>query len=165
MKKLTNKDIVSGVFLIVLSVAAWFATNQFDKSSISSYRNPATVPRAVITILFVFAIMILADGIKESRLSYQSETEVEKTFSFRSRLPEILTYILIALYVTLLKPIGFVITTSVYLFLQMFVLSCFDVKNCLKFAIIALFVAPALFYIFRVFFNVFLPTGLLNWNP
>ena len=163
MKKIKNKDTISGLFLVILSVAAWFGTNNFNRSSISSYGNPATVPRAAIAILFVFAVLILADGLKGKET--EAEAEKDSTHSIKYRLPEISTYILIVLYVAFLKPVGFVISTAVYLFFQMLALSCFDVKNCWKYAIIALLVSPVIFYIFRVFFNVFLPTGLLNWNP
>ena len=163
MKRLKNKDFISGLLLVILTLFAWFSTKNFDKSSISAYGNPATVPRVIIIILFAFAVMIMIDGLKKK--NEDNKTKSKDPVPLIQKLPELLTFILLTLYVALLRKVGFVITTAVYLFFQIFVLSNFNIKKSWQYALIAVIVSPILYYLFRVYFNVFLPAGVLNWNP
>lgn len=164
MRFLRNKDAVSGAFLIIFSAWAFYATEAFASSSISSYGNPSTVPRIVIIAIFLLAIWILLDGIKQIREANGQE-EKKDNRPWVERLPEILTLLLLAAYVIALRSVGYVISTTLYLFLQMFVLSCFEKRKIWLFLLIACIVSPLFYFLFRVCFNVFLPAGILNWNP
>lgn len=162
MKLLKNKDLISGALLLALSVWAFVDTEKYNVSSISSYGNPATVPRFVIAIIFIMAVVILTDGIKQLK---HAETEQEEVKPFKEYLPVVITFILLAAYVTCLRLVGFVISTFVYMILQMFTLSCFDKKRLCIYLIIACVTAPLLYWVFRSLFNVMLPAGILHWNP
>lgn len=166
MRFLKNRDAVSGLFLTAFSVWAFFSSNSFGKSSISTYGNPAVVPRIVTAVIFVLAVLIMMDGVKEVKVQPADEKASGwKKVGSKEHLPEIMTFLLLTIYVVTIKEIGFVITTAVYLFLQMFILSCFNTKQIWLFLLIACFISPALFYGFRTFFDVLLPAGVLGWNP
>ena len=53
MRFFKNKDAASGIFLVVFSIWAFCSTSAFGKSSISTYGNPAVVPRIVTVVIFV----------------------------------------------------------------------------------------------------------------
>lgn len=166
MRFLKNRDGASGLFLAVFSAWAFYSADSFSRSSISTYGNPAVVPRIVTAIIFVLAVLILLDGVKEMKTRPADlEISAQKKRDAKEQLPEIMTFLLLTIYVMTIKKIGFVITTAAYLFLQMFILSCFDTKRIWLFLLIACIISPALFYGFRTFFDVLLPAGALGWNP
>lgn len=166
MKFLRNKDVVSGTFLAALSVWAFLSSGAFAWSSISAYGNPAVVPRIVAGIIFILAVFICWDGVKNASAKDGDIVREERGGLWgKEQLPELFTFLLLCVYVLALKQIGFVIATAVYLCLQMFVLSCFDIRKLWLFLITAVIISPALFYVFRTFFDVLLPAGILGWNP
>ena len=75
--------------------------------------------------------------------------------------------ILILIYVFTLKPVGFIVTTLVYLPVQMYVLA--DAEHRTKKDIIMLLVIDvvftlAVFFLFRYGFKIVLPQGIFTIN-
>ena len=71
---------------------------------------------------------------------------------------------LVLLYTALMEPVGFVITTVLYLYAQFIVLTPADEKvKHLRYALIAVVSAVLIFYIFRHGFDLLLPVGLLDF--
>ncbi|KKA07953.1 hypothetical protein VP02_10820 [Pseudomonas ogarae] len=71
---------------------------------------------------------------------------------------------LVLLYTALMVPLGFVITTVLYLYAQFIVLTPADEKvKHLRYALIAVVSAVLIFYIFRHGFDLLLPVGLLDF--
>ncbi len=164
MKRLIrNKDCVSGLLIFLLAAWAFHSTGAFAQSSLSSYGSPAVVPRVVLTIIMGLAVLITLEGLR--RAGAQGEHDTERKGNRLEKLPEPLTLALMIVYVIALKPVGYVIATTVYLCLQMYVLSCFDRRKIWQFLLIACVISPLLFYAFRSFFSVLLPAGILGWNP
>ena len=161
MKYLRNKEILSGAFLVILSVILLFSTESFNTSSISAYGNPATVPRIILVLLAAISIMILISGILKVRRE-DSGNESAKP-DMKERLPFILTFILIAVYILSVSILGYIVSTTIYLFLQIFILSCFSKKRLILNVVIAIGVSVILFCIFRYGFDVFLPRGIFGF--
>ena len=72
------------------------------------------------------------------------------------------TIVVFTAYVLLMKPVGFIITSAVYLFLQMLILCPKEKRNSILFAVISVVCAVAIYYIFRNGLNVMLPAGILG---
>ena len=161
MKYLRNKEILSGAFLVILSVILLFSTESFNTSSISAYGNPATVPRIILVLLAVISVMILISGILKVRK--EGDTDESAKPDMNERLPFILTFILIAVYILSVSILGYIVSTTIYLFLQIFILSCFSKKRLVLNVIIAIGTAVILFCIFRYGFDVFLPRGIFGF--
>ncbi|MBO1537956.1 tripartite tricarboxylate transporter TctB family protein [Pseudomonas sp. OA65] len=71
---------------------------------------------------------------------------------------------LVLLYTVLMEPVGFVITTVLYLYAQFIVLTPADEKvKHLRYALIAVVSSVLIFYIFRHGFDLLLPVGLLDF--
>ncbi|WP_434704403.1 tripartite tricarboxylate transporter TctB family protein [Pseudomonas sp. Z1-12] len=71
---------------------------------------------------------------------------------------------LVLLYTALMEPVGFVITTVLYLYAQFIVLTPADEKvKHLRYALIAVVSSVLIFYIFRHGFDLLLPVGLLDF--
>ena len=161
MKYLRNKEILSGAFLVILSVILLFSTESFNTSSISAYGNPATVPRIILVLLAAISVMILISGILKVRK--EGDTDESAKPDMNERLPFILTFILIAVYILSVSILGYIVSTTIYLFLQIFILSCFSKKRLVLNVIIAIGTSVILFCIFRYGFDVFLPRGIFGF--
>lgn len=71
---------------------------------------------------------------------------------------------LVLLYTALMQPVGFLITTALYLYAQFIVLTPADEKvKHLRYVLIAVVSAVLIFYIFRHGFDLLLPVGLLDF--
>ncbi|WP_434570687.1 tripartite tricarboxylate transporter TctB family protein [Pseudomonas sp. Z3-8] len=71
---------------------------------------------------------------------------------------------LVLLYTALMQPVGFLITTALYLYAQFIVLTPADEKvKHLRYTLIAVVSAVLIFYIFRHGFDLLLPVGLLDF--
>jgi putative tricarboxylic transport membrane protein len=71
---------------------------------------------------------------------------------------------LVLLYTALMQPVGFLITTALYLYAQFIVLTPADEKvKHLRYTLIAVVSAVLIFYIFRHGFDLLLPVGLLEF--
>ncbi|AEV65876.1 tripartite tricarboxylate transporter TctB family protein [Pseudomonas ogarae] len=71
---------------------------------------------------------------------------------------------LVLLYTALMEPVGFLVMTALYLYVQFIVLTPADEKvKHLRYALIAVVSAVLIFYIFRHGFDLLLPVGLLDF--
>lgn len=77
----------------------------------------------------------------------------------------LLTLVLLFLYVLLLKPIGFVITSSLYMFLQMLLFvprELINKKKLILFAVISILLPVLVNLLFANLFSLILPAGILK---
>ena len=78
----------------------------------------------------------------------------------------IFSFIALALYVGFMDSIGFVITTCIYTFVQILILTPVEkwAKNFIPALITAVITGFLLFYVFRVMLNVLLPVGMFGFG-
>lgn len=73
-----------------------------------------------------------------------------------------LTVAVILLYILIMQPLGFCLSTVIYLFLQMVVLAPKDKRNYLLFAIVAVVFTALIFVAFRIGLQQLLPRGIIE---
>lgn len=118
------------------------------------------MPTVVGTLILVLSIILLVQAVQELRKN--PDKEVGKDESDYKRV--LLSLILALLYVFLLKPIGFIICTLVYLFCQIFVLapdSHRTKKDMIMYLIIDVVFTLIVYFLFRIGFKIVLPAGIL----
>ncbi|MBQ8986792.1 MAG: tripartite tricarboxylate transporter TctB family protein, partial [Lachnospiraceae bacterium] len=106
-------DIIVGIVYAVLGIALIIAARMLPKSQVMDI-GPDFMPTVVGTLILVLSIILLVQAVQELRKN--PDKEVGKDESDYKRV--LLSLILALLYVFLLKPIGFIICTLVYLFCQ-----------------------------------------------
>lgn len=115
------------------------------------------MPKLCSGIWMVLGILLFLFGLREKPAEGKGSKVSLKGFGA--------TLVLLFLYVLLLKPVGFVITSIVYLFLQM----CLFVpaekktkKNYILFAVISVVMPFAVNWLFVNVFALILPAGILK---
>lgn len=88
-------------------------------------------------------------------------TQDEKGDAF----PIALTFVLILGYAIVFEPLGFILSSTLCMFLQMMLMAPREKKNPKLFAIISVVSAVVVYIAFRVGLNLSLPRGLLEWLP
>ena len=125
------------------------------------------MPQIIAALIGLMSIAIIIEGYRKVKSGTegdpvkegQEESEdPEKEVSYR---PVILSFILMAVYVAVMPIVGFLITTIVYMFLQMMILSSKPERRWLLFAVISVVATSIIYYMFRNVFYIMLPTGLL----
>ncbi|MDR7870467.1 MAG: tripartite tricarboxylate transporter TctB family protein [Tissierellaceae bacterium] len=95
-----------------------------------------------------------------------SSTVVTKSYGklkVLSRYPDIISIILLFIYTISMKYLGFIISSVIYLFLQMNVLSIYrKSKNYLLYGLVSVVVPIIVYYIFTQIFSLTLPEGILG---
>jgi hypothetical protein len=152
-------DIIVGIVYAVLGLALIIAARMLPKSQVMDI-GPDFMPTVVGTLILVLSIILLLQAVQELRKN--PDKEVGKDESDYKRV--LLSLILALLYVFLLKPIGFIICTLVYLFCQIYVLapdSHRTKKDMIMYLIIDVVFTLIVYYLFRIGFKIVLPAGIL----
>ena len=152
-----NEHIGSSVFVIVGGgVGLVYSIIKYaePKNVVSLALDPYTLPMAVFAGIFLLGLIRLAGGLRMPRTD-------EKSTMLKVPKKTWMTAILILLYALLLKSIGFVITSFVYLICQMYVLQD-EKKNWKLMWIIAVAGSLGLYLLFTKVFVVLLPRGILT---
>lgn len=161
-------DVPGGIISIVFAVLAYISTLATKRTFSSSVIGPKTVPQILSGIVFILGCYLLirwtvkrvrnkaAQGTVHTE---EKEGAVDKNFVFRQVTP-ILSFLLLALYIFLLKPIGFTFASIVYLTMQIPLLSVdLRAKSFLKAFTIAIIASFSTYFLFVLGFSLKLPKG------
>ncbi|MCI8649057.1 MAG: tripartite tricarboxylate transporter TctB family protein [Anaerotruncus sp.] len=153
-----TKDVVASIFLILFA-SAYFGFS-FTIRITDQYGGSALVPRLCSGILVICALILLYRAIlkKDAAPKCSEDAELENPPNYRS---VILTLLLIGTYAFLLKIVGFILSTILYLISQIVLLMPQkDKKSVLKAFIASILVACLVYLLFVNVFYVTLPRGI-----
>ena len=157
-------DLVVSIFFMVLSAVMIFAAKLLPKSKVMEI-GPDFMPTVIGALTFILAAILFIITVKnfKQHLADVENAKVEEC-EYKQML---LSLLLILVYVFTLQPIGFIITTIVYLPLQMLVLA--GEGNRTKKEIITTVVTSVIFtfvvfFLFRYGFKIVLPAGIFTIN-
>lgn len=161
----TDKNFLTGVGVICLGLFMYFAS--YDIQEFVRTRVGASFMPRVAASLFVILGGILIMG--SFRFAVGTTTQVQDAPEQASRertfggLPAVLlSLLLMVAYVGLMESVGFIITSVVYIFLQILVLAKQGPRNYMTFGVIAIVVPIVVFYLFVNVFKVLIPAGILG---
>ena len=115
-------------------------------------------PRMLLILLGVMSLLLILSSIRTLIKTKEQASEKEEEKDYRCVL---VTLLLSAAYVAVLNWLGFLIASALYIFLQTMNLSPREKVRPVKFAIIAVVSATAIYVIFRYGLLLMLPSGLL----
>ncbi len=166
-----NEDklpLVQGIFTILVSILFFLTTMGSSKTYSTSTIGPVTIPRFVCGAIFVLGVaqIILWFGrrskkpiAKAPEKAQEDDVQLDRLEVMRKITPPV-TFLLLALYIWLMGKIGFVLASTLYLSLQIPLLSVdFRSKFFVKSAIIGIVVSSVVFLLFAKGFQLHLPMG------
>ena len=125
--------------------------------------GPDFMPMVIGTLILILALMLLFSSIKNfKRNAAKAETMPSDTSDYKRVLASL---VLVVIYVNILAPVGFIISTLGYLFLQILVLApdgSRTSKNVMLYALIDVVFVFVVFFLFRYGFKIVLPAGIFS---
>ena len=159
------QNIVIGVIVIAFSVAMLFnsATIRIDKFSSSPVDNAAFLPRLVFGILIVVGIVLVIMGIQDIKKNREKLLEGEALEkASRETLRSLGALLMLAAYILCFKPVGFIISSIVYLIAMMFYMTKKQDRKPILFIIISVVMTLVVYFCFKQFLYIYLPAGILK---
>ncbi len=155
-------DYITSVFFIAISIWMIVMAQALPKSKIMKL-GPDFMPTIIGVITLVLAVVLLIKTFlqRKAREAILAKTEPEDV-DYKKMLTSL---ILILIYVFILKPVGFIISTLVYLLPQFAALAPRDKvtkKNIMEWAILDVVFTLVVFFLFRYGFMIVLPAGIFT---
>ncbi len=158
----STKDKIAGLVFLAFSIFVYAASYSI-KTTKSDALGPQFFPRLVAILIGILAVIQIF-GSFGHKVQNQNKTVEKKSFAINW--PLILSVALLVAYCYLLKDVGFIILTTIYLFCQIYLLfpkGSFENKKLLIISIIASLIVPVgIYYLFYYGFQIFLPAGILG---
>ena len=155
-------DIIVGVFFMLLSAAMLVMAKMLPKSTVMDI-GPDFMPMCIGVMTFVLAAALVFLNIKNMKIYVaQAEAEGPEKADYKMVLT---SFIIILVYVFVLKSVGFIISTLVYLPVQMFILAPEErrgKKNVIQLLLTDVLFTFVVFFLFRYGFKIVLPAGIFT---
>lgn len=152
-------DFVVGVFFLAAAIAIYVMAMALPPSLMGGLGSDF-MPKILAVATGVLAVLQIISGIHKIRI-YVPEEEKEEADK-PEYLRVLITIVAFTLYVSLMDFIGFILTSIVYLFVQMCILATKEQRNYILFAVIAVVFNVAVYFLFRNGLHVMLPVGILG---
>lgn len=164
-----KKNLFPGIVLTIFSIIYLILTSQIKKFSGlgSDPLGARAIPYLWGISLLILSIILVVRGIKQRNQAMKDNTYVKTQFNIAAIVKEnreiVMTFVSLAIYIALLEPVGFLIMTAVYLFVQTLILTPKEKRNYILTLITSVVIAVALDYIFVCLLNVLLPLGIFGF--
>jgi len=152
-------DIILSCIFIIISIIYYFETLKIRILEISRYGAQLN-PKITALLLILISIGIFIGNIKKIKIMNPDIKQDKKELKINS-IKVILTILAIFLYIFLLEKIGFIITTVLYLFIQLNIFHK-DSKKMILYLSISIITSFLIYYIFLKYFSLMLPRGILG---
>lgn len=172
-------DVYAGIFLLVFAIILFISTLSFQQMTVAKIGSAFFPQIASIGMGLLSFFLIISPFIqtrlnkkskqKDSAVSTDQYTDAQELQEEGEKSSEkkfyglvLATLLLLITYVLLMKPLGFIIASSLYLFVQMYIMSRKENRNYIIFAVVSIFSSVLVYWAFKGFFNLMLPAGLLG---
>lgn len=159
-------DLASGSVLLLFSAVLFIGAQQVKTLAVSSIGS-GFFPSVVAVLLALTSVAIIIGGIAQARqpepATGKAKAAAGKPAEDKPRVWGVIgTFALMAFYAILLPKLGFLITTTVYLFVQINILSPNESRKQVLFAIISVVTSVVIYFTFVKVFHLMLPAGILG---
>ncbi len=147
-------ETIVNIVLVLFGAALWVTAQNIEVGAAMG-QGGDFMPKLCSSIWMVLSILILVFGLRTPDAGGKDSVSIKGLIS---------TLVLLFVYILLLKPIGFVITSIVYMFVQMMLFVPAEYrnkKNYIIFAVVSVVLPVAVNLLFANVFSLILPTGIL----
>lgn len=156
------RDYLSSIFFIAISLFMIYLARMLPKSKVMSI-GPDFMPTVIGVTTLILAVLLLILTVMRTK---ERETALAKAepedFDYRRMLYSL---VLILIYVFIMQPVGFILSTIIYLIPQFLVLAPDEERNkkeAIKLVVISIIFTIIVFLLFRYGFKIVLPAGLFT---
>lgn len=154
-------DLVLGIVFAVIAIAMYVGADALPPNLLGGVGSDF-VPKIIAIGILILVVFQLKAGIAAIK-NYKPEAETKEAEEDKPEYGRVFaTIVVLTAYVFLMNTLGFMISSAIYLFLQILILTPKDKKNYILFAIIAVVASVAIYFIFKNCLSVMLPAGLLG---
>lgn len=150
-----HKDTICGGVGIIFSIILYALSAQIGQKENATI-GAAFLPKIVAVVFLIISVMLTLSGIKESKKWVETKSEYKPNYK-----GVLVMVIAIAVYIVLLKPIGFIITSIVFLFATLCIMSKKEETNYVKFLILSVVAVLLINVVFMEIFGIRIPQGIL----
>ena len=138
---------VFSIVLLLICALMFMQTFNFPVLNITGM-GPEVFPRIILVITIILGLILL----------YQSFKKDDDNAKITMNKKQLLVLLSILLYVILLKPLGFIVSSSIFMILCMFAIKPLkDIKYLAKVLATTVVVVAGVYFIFAVQLKLFLP--------
>ncbi|MGE4283076.1 MAG: tripartite tricarboxylate transporter TctB family protein [Clostridia bacterium] len=155
------KNLAAVVFTLVGSVVMYivaFGIKNIMKTGVGS----EFVPQLVAILMGILSILAIIQEVRKISKGEYDSTSQESTGAIIQYRFVFLTVFIIFMYIALLELVGFLIMTTVFLFISMIMFSKKEERNYIAFIIVSVAVPVTTYFFFKDAFHVLLPPGILG---
>lgn len=162
-----RNDLFSGIVLSAFSIAYLIGATRIKipKMLSSSFLNASSVPKLWGTLLLILGIILVIRGVRVMKAGNAPEkktaAQMVKDFWSANR-AVIEMFVVLLIYIALIQPVGFLISTFLFLFAEFNILSYKEDRKIGFTLIFALICAVAIYALFKYAFSMPLPQGILK---
>ncbi len=166
---MNKKNLLSGGALLLFCFFSWVQSLKIkvaQGAGVSGISSRA-MPQALIIAIAALSVLLIAREViaapAESRripsFSVEKALGACVTF-FKDNYEVLISFGLLALFIILLKSLGFIAAATVFLMSEMFILTPIGKGKYVKMALLSIFCAFFIYFLFVRLLNVYLPAGL-----
>ena len=152
------KEVLLGITMLLIGVVLIFATTQIQLR-VDTRIDARFVPYILGAACILLGVLQCTGSLAMLKKGDPSKTEAKEPSDPKS---VILTFLLIVVYVSTLRYIGFLINNIWMMFLMMMLLSPKEKWRYGQFALISVLSTVIIYYLFRNGLDLMLPDGLLG---
>lgn len=166
-----RNDLFSGIVLSAFSIAYLIGTTRIKipKMLSSSFLNASSVPKLWGTLLLILGIILVIRGVRVMKAEKAAGNAPEKKTAaqmakdfWSANRAVIEMFVVLLIYIALIQPVGFLISTFLFLFAEFNILSYKEDRKIGFTLIFALICAVAIYALFKYAFSMPLPQGILK---
>ena len=156
------KDLILGIVMLLFSGFYLIYAQQIKTRPklTPGYASARIMPVLLGTLLAILSIVCIYQGVR--RLKAPEGEEAAKKLDRGDLMAVVFTFAVIIGYILVMPLLGFILSTVIYLFLQMLILAPADKRNYVLFAIVAVVFTALVFVAFRVGLQQLLPRGVIE---
>ncbi len=154
-------SLYSGIFFLVYGLGMLGMAYKILNTGVTSL-GAGFMPKIVSILIIILSILVIAEAVV--CLKTEKKSDEQQTNKMKVDIKGVAaTIVLLAAYVILLKPVGFIIISIIYMFLQMYLLAPqITKKKLILYTVISIITPIIINYIFIRFFSLMLPSGVLG---
>ena len=162
------KDLVTGIIAAAFSAFYLMQTTGIKIfGGATAGVTAQTIPRLWGGAMLVLSIILILRSIIAMRKRGEKSAEEQQGIlaQLKERREVVYTFVLLILYAALMKPVGFIIMSILYVYLQVWVLTPPEKRTKKMHGIaggLAVFFSVSLYFVFTKYLMVMLPPGILK---